>query len=199
MKSKLKKGTFGYLDQLKIREWKRTLLLLSVPILVFLIGWIVSGTRLTVVTVVAVVGCLPGCNQMVHALMASRYHSIDRELYEETERARGDRPVLYENVFTSYEKNFYVDCAVISGRELAGYSSDEKIDAAAAEKHLKEILRKNSYKQNVKIFTSRKAFLERARFLAAHEPEAVPFREDDRYPGMTREEIVRYLLTAISL
>ena len=199
MSTKLEKGTYGYLNRNKISAWKKSLLMLSVPIIIFLAAWTVSKTRNNVMTVVAIVGCLPGCNQIVRAIMASRYHSIDRSLYEETEKARGDRLALYENVFTSYEQTYSVDCAVISGRDIVGYSSDERMDAGKAQEHIRGILKNNSYKQNVKIFKDRKAFLDRVRTLSAGEPEKVPFREDERCPHLTRDEVIRYLLMSISL
>ena len=199
MKKRLEKGTYGYLDRLKVQEWKKAAVMLAVPILVFLIGWAVMKTRLQVVTVIAIVGCLPGCNQVVHAILASKYHSMDRALYEEVEAVRGGRMVLYENVFTTYDKNFAVDSIIISGRGVLGYSSDEKTDAKAAETHLTAILRQNSYKQNVKVMKDKKAFLARVKELASKEPEEVPFREDERCPGMTRDEVVSYILQSISL
>lgn len=199
MKKRLEKGTYGYMDRLKVQEWKKAAVMLAVPILVFLIGWAVMKTRLQVVTVIAIVGCLPGCNQVVHAIMASRYHSMDRTLYEEVEAVRGDRMTLYENVFTTYDKNFVVDSIIISGRDVLGYSSDEKTDAKAAETHLTTILRQNSYKQNVKIMKNKESYLARVKELASKEPEEVPFREDERCPGMTRDEVVSYILQSISL
>ena len=199
MKKRLEKGTYGYMDRLKVQEWKKAAVMLAVPILVFLIGWAVMKTRLQVVTVIAIVGCLPGCNQVVHAIMASRYHSMDRALYEEVEAVRGDRMVLYENVFTTYDKNFVVDSIIISGRNVIGYSSNEKTDAKAAETHLTTILKQNSYKQNVKIMKNKESYLARVKELASKEPEEVPFREDERCPGMTRDEVVSYILQSISL
>lgn len=64
MKNKLNKGTYGYLDRLKAYEWKKAALFLSVPIIIFLVAWAINGTRNTVVTVMVIVGCLPGCNQV---------------------------------------------------------------------------------------------------------------------------------------
>ena len=88
MKNKLNKGTYGYLDRLKAHEWKKAALFLSVPIIIFLVAWAINGTRNTVVTVMVIVGCLPGCNQVVHALLASKYHSMDKSLCEETEKLK---------------------------------------------------------------------------------------------------------------
>ena len=88
MKNKLNKGTYGYLDRLKAHEWKKAALFLSIPIIIFLVAWAINGTRNTVVTVMVIVGCLPGCNQVVHALLASKYHSMDKSLCEETEKLK---------------------------------------------------------------------------------------------------------------
>lgn len=195
----LGKGTYGYLNRNKIHAWKKAALMLSVPVIIFIAAWMIKGTRMNLMTVVAIVGCLPGCNQVVHAILASRYHSMDRELYEETEDARGGLLALYENVFTSYEKNYYVDCVVISGREVVGYSSDEKLDPSQAAEHIRKILKDNSYKENVRILKEKRAFLERVRTLASDGPEDIPFHGDDRYPDMTRDEIIQGLLMAISL
>ena len=199
MKNKLNKGTYGYLDRLKAHEWKKAALFLSIPIIIFLVAWAINGTRNTVVTVMVIVGCLPGCNQVVHALLASKYHSMDKSLCEETEKLKGDCISIYENVFTTYEKNYYVDCIVLSGRDVIGYASDKNTDSSRLEAQIKDILKKNSYKQNVKIFTEKRAFMDRVESLGTREPEEVPFREDDRYPGLSRDEIVKYLLMAITL
>ena len=95
MRAGLEKGTYGYLDRNRVQAWKKAGALLAVPVLVFVAAWIIRGTRENVMTVVAIVGCLPGCNQIVRAILASRYSSMDRQLYEETEAARGTLPVLY--------------------------------------------------------------------------------------------------------
>lgn len=102
-------------------------------------------------------------------------------------------------MLTSYEETYYIDCLVVSGRDVAGYTSDPKTDANRAGEHVKKTLKANSYKQNVKIFTEKKAFLERVSVIAGHTPEEVPFKGDDRYPGLSRDEIIQSLITAISL
>ncbi len=199
MGTKLEKGTYGYLDRNRRYAWRKTILMLTIPILIFLAAWMIHGTRENVMTVVAVVGCLPGCNQMVRAILAGRYRSIDQGFQENVEAVRGNRLVLYENVFTSYERNYYVDCMVISGRTVAGYSSDQKLDPGKAAAHVRTMLKNSAYKQNVEILKDSQAFLKRVEQMALEEPEEVPFQGDDRYPGWTREEIIRHLLSAFSL
>lgn len=199
MQKKLAKGTFGYLNRNKIFAWKRAALMLSVPVAIFLAAWALNHTRENIMTVVAIVGCLPGCNQVVRAILASRYHSMDQALWEQTEAAKGELPVLYENVFTSYEKNYYVDCITVSGREVLGYSSDQNLEAEKAAAHIQKMLKSSSYKQRVTIVKEPKTFLRQLKKLADSDPEQVPFQGDDRYPGATRDEIVRHLLLSITL
>ena len=199
MQKELEKGTFGYLNRNKIFAWKRAALMLSVPIAIFLAAWIVNQTRENVMTVVAVVGCLPGCNQVVRAILASRYSSIDQKLWEQVEAAKGGLPVVYENVFTSYEKNYYVDCIAVCGKEALGYSSDPDLNPKAAAAHIQKMLKSGSYKQQVRILKDREAFLRQLRTLAAAEPEPVLIHGKDAHPDRTRGEMVAAVLKAFTL
>lgn len=200
MNTKIYRGTYGYLDRNKKNAWIKAVIMIAVPLAVFLAGLMIYKTRMNVLTVIAVLGCLPGCNQIVHAIMASRYHSIDRALYEEVEKARKDRLAVYESVLTTYEKTYFVDCFVISGRDAVGYTTDANTDVGKAAEHIRKMLKDNSYQQNVKIYrpNEKKGFLERVSALSGREEEAVPFEPDERYPNMTRSEVIRHLLTAIS-
>lgn len=199
MQKKTEKGTFGYLNCNKILAWKKAAFMLSVPILIFLGAWILKGTRENVMTVVAVVGCLPGCNQVVRAILAGRYASMNRSLYEQIEAVRGDLPVLYENVFTSYEKNYYIECVAVWGREVIGYSGEASLDPKEAAEHIRRMLKNSSYKQQVRILKEPEAFLKQLKKMAQTKPEPVPFHGDDRYPGADRDEIVVHLLQSITL
>ncbi len=104
MKNTLQKGSFGYLNKLKVHEWLKALLYLSIPIAVYIAVLLINGEQITIITVMVLVGCIPGCNQTVHAILTTRYRSIDRTLYEEVEEARGERLAVYEYVFKTYEK-----------------------------------------------------------------------------------------------
>ena len=57
-KRKTKKGDFGYFSSEKKRRLLITAGLFSLPLLVFFVAWAVNGTRMTVWTVLTVVGCI---------------------------------------------------------------------------------------------------------------------------------------------
>lgn len=132
MKKRLEKGTYGYMDRLKMQEWKKSALMLAIPVLVFLIGWAVMKTRLQVVTVIAVVGCLPGCNEVVH----SPLWQADIILWIKNCMRKWKQREVIAWHFTKMclppmIKNYVVDCIIISGQRGAWYSSEEKTDAKA--------------------------------------------------------------------
>ena len=75
-KTKIKKGDFGYFSSEKKRRLLITAGLFSLPLIIFFTAWAVNGTRMTVWTVLTVVGCLPGCKSMVSLIMIL-YFSVE--------------------------------------------------------------------------------------------------------------------------
>ena len=70
-KRKTKKGDFGYFSSEKKRRFLITVGLFSLPLLIFFVAWYANGTRMTVWTVLTVVGCLPGCKSI--SLFATKF------------------------------------------------------------------------------------------------------------------------------
>lgn len=200
MNSKMYRGTYGYLDRNKKSEWIKALIMIAIPLIIFFTGLAIHKTRLNLLTVVAVLGCLPGCNQIVHAIMATKYHSMDKKLYREIEDLKGNTLAVYESVLTTYEKTFYIDAMIVAGKDVIGFTTDQEVDVLKAASHVQKMLKDNSYQQNVKIYrpNEKKAFEERVRDLAKRKPEEIPFELDDRYPNYSRNEVIAHLIKAIS-
>ena len=72
-----KKGEFGYVAAEKKRKFLITSILFAVPLLIFFTAMIYFKTRLTIWTVIAVVGCLPACKMLVNLIMLSVHGSTD--------------------------------------------------------------------------------------------------------------------------
>ena len=66
---KVNKGDFGYFQSEKKRKLIITAILFAVPLFIFFTSWIYFKTRMTIWTVVTVVGCLPACNSLVGLIM----------------------------------------------------------------------------------------------------------------------------------
>ena len=71
-KNKVRKGDYGYIAAEKKKRILITAALFAAPLLIFFSAMIYFKTRLTVWTVIAVVGCLPACKSVVSLIMIFR-------------------------------------------------------------------------------------------------------------------------------
>ena len=70
------------------------------------------------------------------------------------------------------------------------------------ERECQKILRGNSFKATVKIFTRLDPFLERLDSMNAHKEsleEGIKFRPDEKYPELSRNELIKHTILAICL
>ena len=99
------KGDFGYLSSEKKRRILITSILFAVPLLIFFTALLYFHTRLTIWTVVAVVGCLPACKSLVSLIMIFRARPLDASVYKKISQHAGKLTMSYEMYMTFYEKN----------------------------------------------------------------------------------------------
>lgn len=93
-----------------------------------------------------------------------------------------------------------IDAFAICGNTVVGFSSDPKIDTAFMEREAQKILRGNGFKANVKIFTRLPQFLERLDSMNEHKEsleEGIKFRPDEKYPELSRNELIKHTILAI--
>lgn len=202
---KAKKGNFGYINREKMRRLLVTLGLFAIPLAFFFTGLILNdGDRKTIYTVIAVVGCLPACRSTVNLILLWPKHSISQELYDEISVRAGQLVMVYELYMTSYEKNLMFESVAVCGEEVACLALQAERKGEFFEEHIQKILRTNGFKSHVKVFGDKKHFLERVDSLNAHYDELEDaanekFRPDERYPDLSRDELVKHNLMAIAL
>lgn len=197
-----RKGEFGYIAAEKKRKLLLTAILFAVPLFIFFTALIYFKTRLTIWTVITVVGCLPACKMLVNLIMLFRSPSLDQETYQKIADHAGELVMSYEMYMTFYEKSAFIDAFAICGNLVVGYSSDPKIDAAFMEAEAQKILKGNGYRTTVKIFTDLKPFLDRLATMNEHREsleEGIKFRPDERYPDLNRNQLIRHTILAICL
>ena len=198
--NKVRKGDYGYLVSEKKKRILITAILFAVPLGIFFFFFFYFKTRLTIWTVIAVVGCLPACKSMVSLIMIFRAKPVAPQVYEEISEHAGRILMSYEMYMTFYEKSASIDAFAICGNTVVGFSSDPKIDAAFMEREAQKILRGNGFKANVKIFTRLPQFLERLDSMNEHKEsleEGIKFRPDEKYPELSRNELIKYTILAI--
>lgn len=74
------KGTRGYLRTQKTYEILRTVLYFAISLSLFIAGWVSTGSRENLLTIVAVLGCLPACKSLVEMFMFLRCRGCDEQV-----------------------------------------------------------------------------------------------------------------------
>lgn len=204
---RVKKGNYGYIQSQKMIRLLRSVACLILPLGFFITGMILNhGDRKSIYTLVAVVGCIPACMAITSMLMMWMRKPMEEALYKEISEKAGNLTMAYELFLTTYEKNMFLDAVAICGEHVVCYTHENKgnMEVVAMQKHVETIVRNNGYKVDVKIFEQKKAFLDRlatlkerqADFEAAANENFVPY---DKYPELSRNEVVKHLMMAISL
>ena len=116
------KGTKNYLNTLKKYEVMRTVIYFGISFSLFAVGWITSGTKMNLLTIVAVLGCLPASKSTVQMIMYLRYRSLSADTAQTIEKYADGLSVLYDLVLTSYEKNYNVGHLAVKGNTIIGYT-----------------------------------------------------------------------------
>ena len=201
---KVRKGSYGYLKYEKKKRALLTILMFALPILLYVTAYRVTGTNKNMLTIVAVLGIIPAAKCAVSWIMVMLQKNGDEEAVRVTERTAPDLPHAYELVVTAYEGRLPLDAVVVCGNEVVCCSlNGRKEQFSFMETHITRILNSNRYFQsNVKIFDSLAHYEERLKRIAAS-PETyragISFTPDERYPDLTREEMILHTIMAISL
>lgn len=166
------KGRRGYLNSQKKYEILRTLLYFGISLSLFAAGYIQTGDRINLLTVVAILGCLPASKSAVNAIMFLRFKSCS-ESVEDTIAAHSEGlDCIHDCVFTSYKKSYVVGHVTVRGNTVCGYSEDAKFDENGFYTHINELLKMDGHKDlTVKVFTSLSKYTERLEQMKALENE----------------------------
>lgn len=204
---RVKKGNYGYIQSQKVVRFLKALGCLALPMAFFIAGLILNhGDRKSIYTLIAVVGCIPACMAITSMLMMWMRKPMEEALYQEISSRAGNLTMAYELYLTTYEKNLFLDATAICGEHVACYTHEKKEhwELVEMQKHVATTIANNGYKVDVKIFDQKKAFLERVDTLRDRKEEFEAaanenFKPYDKYPDLSRNEVVRHLMMAISL
>lgn len=159
---KITKGNPGYIQKRKRTVIIKTILQFGIVIALLLLGIMETKSRLNLLTLVAVLGCLPASKSLVEVIMIFPHRTIAVDTANEIQEKTSYLTAAYDLVLTSEKHIMPIDCVVISDNTICGYTSNEKTDIIFAAKHIKQILYANQFTNvSVKIFDSFTAFITR--------------------------------------
>ena len=190
---KIEKGQPGYIKARKTKYLFGAVIEFGIVIALVVLGYLETGSKLNLFTVIAIVGCLPASKMLVEFITMSSHKSISPEIYQEIEEKAALLTRAYDLVITSTEKVMPVAALVISGHVVCGYTLSDKTDEVKCARYLKDMLRSNGYdKMTVKIFHDYTAFLARAEGMnniaSVEQPES-----------RKRERLVKQLILTVSM
>ena len=175
----IKKGCYGYIRNHRAVTALRTLLYFTVSISLYVVGYVTTGTNRNLLTIIAILGCLPACKSMVNLILFLKAAGCSEKLKSEVEDYDDKLTVFYDMYFTSYQKNFPVSHMVLKGSVLCGITENPKCDSNEAEKHLEQLLQQEGIKNmTVKIFSQSSKYIDRLSQLVGLNTEEHKNREE---------------------
>ncbi len=156
----LGKGTSDYLKTQKKYEVLRTILYFLISASLFIAGYLQTGERVNLLSVIAVLGCLPACKSLISAIMFCRYNSLDENTVKRIASAEKGLNGLYDMVFTSYKVNYQINHLVVCDNTICGYSNQKAFDETAFKEHLDGLLKLDGHNHiTMKVFTDLEKYL----------------------------------------
>ena len=158
----VRKGSYGYIRNHKVVTVLRTLLLFVVSIGLYILGYVTTGSNRNLLTIVAILGCLPACKSMVNFILFLGAEGCSEELHSIVGSYDDQLTVFYDMYFTSYQKNYSISHMVLKGSVLCGITENPKCNCNEAEKHLEQMLQQEGIKgMTVKLFSQPDKYIDR--------------------------------------
>lgn len=114
---KVNKGDYGYIRYEKKKRLLITVALFLIPLAAFLAAFLITGTKKNIITVIAMVGCLPACRALVNMIMMWMQKPMDKKVYKKIREHEGNLEVTYETYLTTYEKSVFVESFAICRKQ----------------------------------------------------------------------------------
>ena len=166
----MEKGTYGYLNKKHETAAVRTAAFFTFTLLLVILGRVFFKEHSKVFTICAIISVVPAAMSAVNLIMFLRYKTGRKEIFDETELARGSIPVLYDCVFTTEKESYGVNAVGIINKNIILYSEYKQFDAAGLERHRSYITKKNGYKNwTIKVFTELEKYTGRLNYLREKE------------------------------
>ncbi len=191
---RIPKGTNGYIKSTKLWQTLYVLLIATIGIGLFLIGYFSTGSGRNLLTVVAVLSVLPGAKALIRLVLFLPHRSFSSKSFESLKAMSPENAHLYSDlVFTSTEHVMHLDFLCVCGKECVGYvdDSDDKIGKKHNKKYIvdyfTESLKQDGIAIHMHIFNNMQELERRLTALANSENAA------EQEP----EELARFIRTIL--
>ena len=176
------KGQFGYIKHRRIFHLVLALVMYAMAIILYFAGIKATGDNKNLLTIAAILGCLPASQSLVTSILGFRAKYCTTEDKEQIEkRIESNMLSVYDLYFTTYDKNYPVCHIVMKNNCLCGLMEVSKHSTNDLETYLEETFAKNGIKGvSIKIFEKKQSekYLKRLEELAKLENSKSAMEED---------------------
>lgn len=159
---KIAKGQYGYMDKQRKRVIITTISYYAISLAIFAMGYITTGSKRNLLTIVAVLGLLPASKSAVQMIMFLKAPRFSAEVAEILKAQAEGVDCAYELVLTTYETTFPITCVAVRDHSICAYSEFTKCNADAFEEHVKKMLKQDGYHDmTVKLMSDQMKFINR--------------------------------------
>ena len=138
------KCTLGYLTKRKKAEILWIVFFVVLGVAIFLTGYLWSGVRANIFTVMAVLLVLPAAKHLVALIAMFRKKGVTKERYDKVKTAAGQAVLYTDYVFTSTEKIMHLDFLLVKNGNVLGVIAKSKQD----------VVKKTAPSYHVRLFES---------------------------------------------
>lgn len=185
------KCEFGYIGKQKIYQSLMLALFIAAGTGLFLVGFLITGTRANVFTVLGILMVLPGAKRVIALVVMVPHHSVEKERYDKMKSVLSEEAVLLTDyVFTSSDKIMSLDFVVVVNKNVIGILDGKKQDVTYITDYLKKSVVGKEPDYKVIILASDKEFYQfYHRMMAGDET----LRKEDEAQKMKKDNVVNYL------
>ena len=162
------KGSCGYIRKRKLIQAGILLGIILVSVGLFLCGYLATKTTKNLLTVVSVLGVLPGAKALVTLLLFLPYKSLPENEYRKlSEAARGTGSLYADLVMTPCGRVLHLDALYLSGTEAAALllSANAKKEQQTID-DISESVKKRALSLHIHVFHTTEELVQRIQSLA---------------------------------
>ncbi len=192
------KGEFGYIKYRRQIGMLRTGSFLLVILLLFLSGLFIFGSSKNYLSIIAALLCLPAGWSGVNLIMFLKAKGCSESSFNIIESKKSGLLIRYDEVITSYDKNFNVAASTVLDKNICCFVEDDSFDLPDLEKHIKKMMAQNGYgNYSIKAFNKLDDFCNRLSQLdrIRHDQNIDPVAIENAWVPGTQETAASVLLS----
>lgn len=180
----------GYIKKQKVFQSLMLLLYVVIGVGLFLIGYLITGTRANVFTVLGILMVLPGAKRVIALVLMLPRRSVEQERYDKMKDMVSEQAVLLTDyVFTSPDKVMSFDFVIVQDENVMGILSKKKQDVKYVTEYLQKGVDDTVSGYRVRVFSSDDEFAGFYRRMMSAKTE----KEQDKADVDKQDAVVKYL------